>query len=93
MKLRAGGHSAASLETKFLRQDHTAAVRELRDHKSRCIPCERATRKRTGGHCAEGKRLIQAEADLKTQVQESAKLDAAPIPGQETLFSEDECRP
>jgi hypothetical protein len=92
MKIRVGGTPTASLETRELRHQHSDVVHELREHRGRCLRCEQATRKRTGSFCAEGARLRQAEADLKTKVKESADLDAVPVPGQEALFGEEECR-
>lgn len=85
VKLR-GGMTVMSMETRWLRQDHAQALRDLREHRRRCVACERAARKRSEKPCAEGIAIREAEQELKRQAAESAQLDAAPCPGQGALF-------
>lgn len=93
MKLRPGGTPVKSLETRWLHQDHAQAVRELREHKQGCMQCQKALRRRQEEPCDEGAAIREAERRLLEQAREADRLDAQPIPGQEALFGEDECRP
>ena len=91
MKLRVGGNPQASMETRDLRAQHADAIREMREHRGRCVTCEQAARRKRGSQpCGYGLELQAWERDLKAKVKESVALDQAPIPGQEALFGPEE---
>jgi hypothetical protein len=86
MKFRIGGAPVMSMETRWLHQDHAQALRELREHRRRCIQCGRAIRKRDEKPCDEGEALKYAEQELQRQAREADAADCAPNPDQEPLF-------
>jgi hypothetical protein len=87
MRLRPGGAPVYTLETRWLRQDHAQAIRDLRDHRRRCVTCEGASHRRKGASmCPEGLALKDAVMRLKAQADESARLDQLPHPDQEPLW-------
>lgn len=86
MKIRVGGAPVSSMETRWLHSDHANALRELREHRRRCVQCERATRKRDEKACDEGLMLRAAEQDLQARAREADRLDAMPHPDQGALF-------
>jgi hypothetical protein len=80
VKLRVGGQPVRSPETRWLRQDHAAALRELREHRRKCIQCGQATRRRGGEPCLAGSTLRDVEAELQARAREAERLDASPPP-------------
>ena len=86
MRIRVGGSPVSSLETRWLHSDHASALRELREHRRRCVQCERAARKRDEKACDDGQALSAAERDLKARAAEAERLDREPHPDQGALF-------
>lgn len=86
MKVQVGGYPVMSLETRLLHSDHARALRDWREHRQRCVQCEKAGRKRDEKRCGEGSMLWDVEKDLQAKAREADQLDALPNPDQGALF-------